>query len=78
METVSGLISKGDLDNLSGLVTPEVIAHIRDGLETFTLKQRQEFAIKADDIYFAFPYEVGVMFPDESSKYGITGSYKSF
>uniref|UniRef100_A0A1B6HW95 Uncharacterized protein n=1 Tax=Homalodisca liturata TaxID=320908 RepID=A0A1B6HW95_9HEMI len=70
VESVSGTISRGDLDNLSGLVTPDVITLVRDSLTTFSLKQRQEFAIKSDDIYFCFPYEVGVMFPNEDKNDG--------
>lgn len=67
-ELVSGLISKGELDSLSGLVTTDVIQQVRESLETFTLKQRQQFSIRSEDIYFCFPYEVGVMFPNEESK----------
>jgi hypothetical protein len=65
---VSGIIARGDVDSLPGLVTPEVIDQVRQSLQTFTLKQRQEFAIRADDIFFCFPYEVGVMFPNEANE----------
>uniref|UniRef100_A0A1B6GAU0 Juvenile hormone esterase binding protein n=1 Tax=Cuerna arida TaxID=1464854 RepID=A0A1B6GAU0_9HEMI len=70
VELVSGTISRGDLDSLSGLVTPDVITLVRDSMTTFSLKQRQEFAIKSNDIYFCFPYEVGVMFPNEDKNDG--------
>uniref|UniRef100_A0A1B6LUF9 Uncharacterized protein n=1 Tax=Graphocephala atropunctata TaxID=36148 RepID=A0A1B6LUF9_9HEMI len=70
VELVSGTISRGDVDNLSGLVTSDVVTLVRDTLTTFSLKQRQEFSIRSDDIYFCFPYEVGVMFPNEDKNDG--------
>lgn len=70
VEVVSGLISKGEINSLHGLVSSDVIAQIKRNLSTFSLKQRQELAISANDIYFSFPYEVGVMFPNEDKDEG--------
>lgn len=69
MELVSGHISRGDIESLNGLVTPEVISIVKESLEELTLKQRQDFKIRQEDMYFCFPYEVGVMFPNEDSKF---------
>ncbi|XP_054289964.1 m-AAA protease-interacting protein 1, mitochondrial-like [Macrosteles quadrilineatus] len=70
VEIVSGFIAKGDVDSLVGLVTPEVITQVRETMQTLSLKERQEFAIRQDDIFFCFPYEVGVMFPNEDKNEG--------
>lgn len=70
VEVVSGLISRGEISDLQGLVSSDVITQIRSNLSTFSLKQRQELAIRATDIYFSFPYEVGVMFPNEDKDEG--------
>lgn len=69
VEVVSGLISRGEINSLEGLVSSDIITQIKRNLSIFSLKQRQELAICASDIYFSFPYEVGVMFPNEDSKY---------
>uniref|UniRef100_A0A1B6BYB6 Tim44-like domain-containing protein n=1 Tax=Clastoptera arizonana TaxID=38151 RepID=A0A1B6BYB6_9HEMI len=70
VEVVSDLISRGELNSLDGYVSPEVIAQIKTRLNSFSLKQRQDLSLSAEDMYFCFPYEVGVMFPNEDKDEG--------
>ncbi|XP_075215606.1 m-AAA protease-interacting protein 1, mitochondrial-like [Lycorma delicatula] len=67
---VSEFLSRGEINNLEGLVSPEVIMEVKKSLSTFTMAQRQQLAVKEDDIYFSFPYEIGVIFPDDNEEGG--------
>jgi len=64
---VSHLISEGKFDELEGLVTAEAIAEVQRKHSKLNLAQRQNVAIQSEDIYFAFPYEVGIMIEDSES-----------
>ncbi|XP_046398675.1 m-AAA protease-interacting protein 1, mitochondrial isoform X2 [Ischnura elegans] len=65
VEVVSQAISKGDWDALQELVVEGTIAEIRNSVSRFSVQQRQDLAVSKEDIYFSFPYQVGVMFDDE-------------
>jgi len=58
-------LSKNDLENLDGLVSNEAIVEIKSSLSRFSVQQLTDLAVDKRDIYFCFPYEVGVMFDDE-------------
>lgn len=68
VEVVSGLLSRGEFNGLEGLVTPEVITEVKKSLSSFNMAQRQQLAVDQNDIYFSFPYEIGVIFPDENGR----------
>lgn len=69
VEYVSGCISRGDFTSLENLVTQEALIELKRNISTFTLHQRQELALSKEDIYFCFPYEIGIMSIDDDSKF---------
>jgi hypothetical protein len=69
VEYVSGCISRGDFTALENLVTQDALAELKRNISTFTLHQRQELALSKEDIYFCFPYEIGIMSIDDESKF---------
>jgi hypothetical protein len=48
-------------------VDPSVIHEIRNSLSSFSVFQQDLLRVAAEDIYFAFPYQVGVIIPDGPS-----------
>ncbi|XP_014281342.1 uncharacterized protein [Halyomorpha halys] len=62
---VSSYISKGDLKSLKDLVTPDVVAEMSQNLSKFSLKQVLELKINPQDMYMCFPYEVGIILPED-------------
>lgn len=67
VETVTNYLSKGDFESLESLVKPEELNGLREKIATFSVLQREEIAIKKDDVYFSFPYQVGVMFNENDA-----------
>ncbi|XP_023016726.1 m-AAA protease-interacting protein 1, mitochondrial [Leptinotarsa decemlineata] len=67
VEVVSRKLSEGDLKSLEGLVTSDLIPTLQKTISLMSLAQREEIAVNVDDIYFSFPYEVGIMFSDEEN-----------
>ena len=65
---MSSCLSKGDYTSIDNLVTPEALREVKKNISTYSMQQRQELAILKDDIYFTFPYQIGVMFSDDDSK----------
>ncbi|XP_049962471.1 uncharacterized protein LOC126482399 isoform X1 [Schistocerca serialis cubense] len=65
VETVSAYLPKGDFENLEGLVHEDTIKELKKNITSFSLKHRQELAVNKEDIYFSFPYQIGVMFSDD-------------
>ncbi|XP_039275989.1 uncharacterized protein LOC111057237 [Nilaparvata lugens] len=63
---VSKSLAQGDLNSVENLVSPEALSEVKQNINSFSMKQRQLLAVNEDDIYFHFPYEVGVIFPEES------------
>ena len=69
MEYVSGCISRGDFAALENVVTQDALQELKRNISIFTLQQRQELALSKEDIYFCFPYEIGIMFVNDDSKF---------
>jgi hypothetical protein len=69
VEYVSGCISRGDFAALENLVTQDALIELKRNISTFSLLQRQEMALSKEDIYFCFPYEIGIMSIDDESKF---------
>lgn len=66
LQVVSNALASGELQTLDGLVSTEALDEIKKNLFVMSVSQRTEVAVNKDDIYFTFPYQVGVIF-DESS-----------
>jgi hypothetical protein len=69
VECVSNCLSRGDTAALESMVTQDALEVMKRNISTFTLHQRQELALSKEDIYFCFPYQIGVMFNDDDSKF---------
>ncbi|XP_022248651.1 m-AAA protease-interacting protein 1, mitochondrial-like isoform X3 [Limulus polyphemus] len=65
---VSSLLAVGDFEGLDGLVTQNAIAEIKKNYLTLNVQQRQELEVKLNDIYFCFPYQIGIMLEDGSQQ----------
>lgn len=53
---------------MEGLVDPTALAQIRESLSKFTVFQQQLLRVAVEDIFFAFPYQIGIIIPDEVPK----------
>ncbi|KAI8423647.1 hypothetical protein MSG28_012701 [Choristoneura fumiferana] len=67
VQVVSEALQKSDFKSLEGLVDKEAIAALKTAVSQLSVTQRQLLSIEKEDIFYAFPYQVGVMF-DESDK----------
>ncbi|XP_063545477.1 uncharacterized protein LOC134753508 [Cydia strobilella] len=67
VQVVSEALQKSDFKSLEGLVDKEAIAALKTAISELSVTQRQLLSIDKEDIFYAFPYQVGVMF-DESDK----------
>lgn len=70
-EVVSNQIAAGNLKELDGLLTPDCLAEVKKNLALLNTTQRHEIGIKREDIYFSFPYELGILFDDSKSSTGM-------
>jgi len=68
MSLVSSYLSQGDFQSLQGLVSDDAISEIKENFSAFNVKERHDLFIKITDILFAFPYQVGIIFDDNSQK----------
>lgn len=67
LEFVSSCVSKGDFESLQGLLTPELLEQVKQKVSLLSLAQRQQIDLNSDDVYFSFPYQIGIMFSDEEA-----------
>lgn len=65
---ISTKLCMGDFEDLEDLVCPVALAEIKKNLENFNVAQRQLLAVEPDDIFFSFPFEIGIIIPDEQSQ----------
>ncbi|KAF7279685.1 hypothetical protein GWI33_006846 [Rhynchophorus ferrugineus] len=68
LEVISHKLSDGDVNSLEGLVTSDVIPKLQSTVKLLTLTQRELLSVNAEDIYFAFPYQIGMIFKDEDKE----------
>ncbi|KAG8232772.1 hypothetical protein J437_LFUL012912 [Ladona fulva] len=71
VEVVSHAISNGDWEQLNPIVIEETLSEIKRSVSSFSAQQRKDLAVSKEDIYFSFPYQVGVMFDDEKERQGV-------
>nr|ALO17577.1 juvenile hormone esterase binding protein [Scylla paramamosain] len=64
---VSQELSKGNFEALEGLVTTPSLEEIKKNFAHFSLKQRLDLAVEKEDIFFSFPYQIGMIFTNEGT-----------
>ncbi|KAG0729879.1 m-AAA protease-interacting protein 1, mitochondrial [Chionoecetes opilio] len=62
---VSDELSKGNFEALEGLVTQPSLDEIKNNFAQFSLKERLDLVVEKEDIFFSFPYQIGMMFTNE-------------
>lgn len=68
LEVVSNRLAAGDFKSLNGLVDDETLGIVRKRIERMSLAQRSAIAVNCEDVYFSFPYQVGIIFDDEEEE----------
>ncbi|XP_064598480.1 m-AAA protease-interacting protein 1, mitochondrial-like [Liolophura sinensis] len=68
LEFVSSCISRGNFDDLEGLVTYEAIQEIQNNFADLNLEEKRKLSVKASDIFFKFVYEIGMIFDDDTNQ----------
>lgn len=72
-EVVSQGLATGDLDKLEENCTQDCLNTVRKNLSLFSMKQRAELNLTADDIYYGFLYQIGILMDDEPDQEGHYG-----
>uniref|UniRef100_A0A1Q3FFT0 Putative juvenile hormone esterase-binding protein n=1 Tax=Culex tarsalis TaxID=7177 RepID=A0A1Q3FFT0_CULTA len=65
LQVVSASLAGGELKNLDGLVERQTLNNLKTAIGKMSVAQRYDLLVAKDDIYFSFPYQVGVMFDEE-------------
>ncbi|CAH0697356.1 unnamed protein product [Spodoptera exigua] len=79
VQVVSECLQKSDFKSLEGLVDKDAIAALKSAISKLSVTQRQLLSIEKEDIFYAFPYQVGVMFDDADKRWvEITMCYHVF
>ncbi|KAH9635278.1 hypothetical protein HF086_001934 [Spodoptera exigua] len=69
VQVVSECLQKSDFKSLEGLVDKDAIAALKSAISKLSVTQRQLLSIEKEDIFYAFPYQVGVMFDDADKRW---------
>lgn len=54
-----------DLNRLDDLLCPDCLRIVRNNLSRFSLRQREALAVKKEDVYLSFIYQIGIMLEDQ-------------
>uniref|UniRef100_A0A182HRJ3 Juvenile hormone esterase binding protein n=2 Tax=Anopheles arabiensis TaxID=7173 RepID=A0A182HRJ3_ANOAR len=65
LQVVSSSLAGGEVKQLEGLVDRAALADLKQSLAKMSVAERYDIQVEKEDVYFSFPYQVGVMF-DES------------
>ncbi|XP_029658399.1 uncharacterized protein LOC115232575 [Octopus sinensis] len=65
---VSNCLAEGDFDELQHIVEPEALQEIQNNYADLSYSQRTSLAIKPEDIFLRFIYEIGMMFDDNENQ----------
>lgn len=68
LEVVSHHLSNCNFRALQGLVTSDTLDIVQRNVERMTLSQRAAIAVEKNDVYYSFPYEIGIIFDDDESE----------
>ncbi|GAB1602797.1 uncharacterized protein LOC115232575 [Argonauta hians] len=65
---VSNCLAEGDFDELQNVVDPEALQEIQNNYADLSVSQRSSLAIRPEDIFLRFIYEIGMMFDDNENQ----------
>ncbi|CAF0817089.1 unnamed protein product [Rotaria sordida] len=65
LTVVSHLIGNNQFDDLSGLVTQQVIDEVKKNYENLTSEQKQKIPIEESEIVFSYPYLIGMIMDEQ-------------
>uniref|UniRef100_A0A2M3ZJG9 Putative c2orf47 protein mitochondrial n=1 Tax=Anopheles braziliensis TaxID=58242 RepID=A0A2M3ZJG9_9DIPT len=65
LQVVSSALAGGETKQLEGLVDRVALNDVKQSLSKMSVAERYDIRVDKEDVYFSFPYQVGVMF-DES------------
>lgn len=68
LQIISAKMAGGDISTLSNLVSQDALDKLKPIIQTLSMSQRQQLEIKKEDIYFTFPYQIGIMFNEDDEK----------
>ncbi|XP_035905132.1 m-AAA protease-interacting protein 1, mitochondrial [Anopheles stephensi] len=66
LQVVSSSLAGGEVKHLEGLVDRAALADLKQSIAKMSVAERYDIQVDKEDVYFSFPYQVGVMF-DESN-----------
>ncbi|CAG9792392.1 unnamed protein product [Diatraea saccharalis] len=69
VQVVSEALQKSDFKALEGLVDKDAIEALKTAVSQLSVSQRQLLGIDKEDIFYAFPYQVGVIFDDSEKRW---------
>ncbi|XP_075986196.1 m-AAA protease-interacting protein 1, mitochondrial-like [Anticarsia gemmatalis] len=69
VQVVSDALHNSDFKSLEGIVEKDAIDALKTAVSKLSVSQRQLLSIEKDDIFYAFPYQVGVMFDDSDKRW---------
>ncbi|XP_050356610.1 uncharacterized protein LOC126777584 [Nymphalis io] len=69
VEVVSENLQSSNFKELEGLVEKDAIVTLKEAVSKLSVTQRQMLAINKEDIFYAFPYQIGVMFDDSEKRW---------
>lgn len=68
LQVVSASLAGGEIKSLHGLVDRTALNDLKYSIEKMSVAQRYDLMVLKEDIYFSFPYQVGVMFDEEDEE----------
>ncbi|XP_011194955.1 m-AAA protease-interacting protein 1, mitochondrial [Zeugodacus cucurbitae] len=68
LQIISTKLVNGEFDALNNFVSKEAISELKPTIQKLSVAQRKQLQINKTDIYFAFPYQVGIIFDEEEEK----------
>ncbi|XP_055692669.1 m-AAA protease-interacting protein 1, mitochondrial [Lutzomyia longipalpis] len=68
LQAVSTKLSDGDTTDLTDLLSRECATEITASIRKMSVAQRHEIRVIKEDVYFSFPYQVGIIFDDDSGE----------
>lgn len=65
---VSNMLSEGDLSRLNNFIDENALKEIQKNFSVLSVKERLDLAVNVDDIFFYFPYQIGLIFNNDGEK----------